>query len=143
MSLVLGINEAYRSQIEAAQGRTNIDGSAIAALIDAEAAKIKSGPKKGMWDHKSFNDSSGAAGLTQFLASTWVGHARNASHLLNSRGKELGFINAGNDVVSGKKAALLELRFDPLLSIVSAAEFGVDNLKSLSNAGVLPAAMKI
>lgn len=138
MSLVLGINEVYRSEIEAAEKLTNIDGSAIAALIDAEAAKVKSGPKKGMWDPKSSNPGSGAAGLTQFLATTWIGHAENKSHLLNSRAKAMGLVNASNKVVSGKKNDVLELRFDPMLSIISAAEYGVENLQALSKAGALP-----
>jgi hypothetical protein len=138
MTIILGINEAYRSEVEAAQERTGIDGSAIAALIDAEAAKIGSGPNKGIWKKDSYNESSGAAGLTQFLASTWSGHAQNPSHLLNSRGKELGFINSSNGIISGRKDDLLKLRFDPLLAIMSAAEFGVENLKRLSIAGVLP-----
>lgn len=138
MALVLGVNEAYRSEIETTQDRTRIDGSAIASLIDAEAAKIRSGPNRGQWDKDSYNNSSGAGGMTQFLASTWIGHAQNPSHLLNSRGKAAGFINNSNRVVSGKKDDLLRLRFDPFLAIVSAAEYGVDNLNALSNAGVLP-----
>lgn len=139
MALILGINEPYRTEIETAQTLTSIDSSAIAALIDAEAAKIKSGPNKGQWDKDSYNAGSGASGMTQFLASTWIGHAQNASHRLNQSGKDAGFINSSNKVVSGKKEELLKLRFDPLLSIVSAAEYGVDNLKVLANAGVLPA----
>jgi hypothetical protein len=141
MALVLGINDSYRAAIETAQQRTGIDGSAIAALIDAEAAKIKSGTDKGMWDKSSYNNSSGAAGVTQFLASTWFGHAQIAAHLLNERGKALGLISNKDKIVSGKKDDLLKLRFDPLLSIVSAAEYGIDNLAALSKAGVLPGAM--
>ena len=138
MALVLGVNEDYRADILKAQEITGIDSAAIAALIDAEAAKIKSGVNKGKWDKNSFNATSHAGGLTQFLENSWVGHAQNPAHLLNSRGKAAGFINAANKVVAGKRAALLELRFEPLLSIVSAAEFGVDNLKALTHAGVLP-----
>jgi Uncharacterized protein conserved in bacteria (DUF2272) len=138
MTLVLGVNEVFRAEIEAAQDTTNIDGSSIAALIDAEAAKIKSGPNKGRWDKSSFNSASGAGGMTQFLEATWIGHAQNTSHLLNIRAKAAGFINNANKVIAGQRQNLLDLRFDPRLSIVSAAEYGLDNLKSLSNAGVLP-----
>jgi hypothetical protein len=66
MALLLGINEDYRDAIERAQQITGIDGSAIAALIDAEAAKIKSGPNKGKWDRKSFNP--GSCTSTMFRA---------------------------------------------------------------------------
>lgn len=139
MALTLGVNEVYLTEIETAQQQTDIDGSAIAALIDAEAAKIKAGPDKGQWDKDSYNSGSGAGGLTQFLASTWIGHAQNPTHLLNARGKSAGLINNSNKIVAGKKDALLSLRFEPLLAIVSAAEYGVDNLKVLAHAGVLPA----
>lgn len=94
MALNLGINAPFRAALETAQHLTGIDASAIAALIDAEAAKIKSGANKGMWDKDSHNAGSGATGLTQFLASTWVGHAEIPAHLLNSRGKDAGFIGA-------------------------------------------------
>lgn len=139
MALALGKNEIYRNAIETAEKITGIDGSALAALIDAEAAKIPTGPDKGQWDRTSYNARSGAAGMAQFLASTWIGHARNPTHLLNARGKEAAFITNDNRVAEGKKDDLLDLRFDPLLSIVSTAEYSVDNLKALERAGVLPA----
>lgn len=141
MALKLGKNAVYLSEIQAAEKATGVDGSAIAALIDAEAAKVTSGPDKGQWDKTSFHPGSGAAGLTQFLADTWEGHARKPPHLLNTRGKADGLITAANKVATGKKADLLKLRFDPLLSIVSAAEYGVDNLKALDKAGVLPGSL--
>ncbi|MGL4966786.1 MAG: hypothetical protein ACRC67_36530 [Inquilinus sp.] len=141
MALKLGKNDVYRSEIEAAQKATGIDGSAIAALIDAEAAKIGSGANKGQWDKGSYNSTSKAAGMTQFLEPTWEGHAKKPGHLLNTRGKAAGLITAADKVATGKKADLLKLRFDPLLSIVSAAEYGVDNLKALDKAGVLPGSL--
>lgn len=141
MGLRLGVNEIYRGAIEAAQQLTGIDGSAIAALIDAEAAKISSGPNRGRWNRESHNAGSGASGLTQFLASTWIDHALRPAHLLNSRAKGLGYVTAANKVVSGQRQALLALRFDADLSIISAAEYGVDNLKILAHAGALPATM--
>jgi hypothetical protein len=139
MALKLGKNDVYRGEIQAAETATGIDGSAIAALIDAEAAKVGSGAAKGQWDKDSYNKGSKAGGMTQFLEGTWASHARNPAHLLNTRGKAAGLITAANKVAAGKTADLLELRFDPLLSIVSAAEYGVDNLKALDKAGVLPA----
>ncbi|MGO1076398.1 hypothetical protein [Inquilinus sp. CA228] len=138
MALKLGKNDVYRGEIQAAEKATGIDGSAIAALIDAEAAKIGSGANKGQWDQDSYNPTSKAGGMTQFLENTWAGHARNPAHLLNTHGKAAGLITAANKIAAGKKADLLKLRFDPLLSIVSAAEYGVDNLKTLDKAGVLP-----
>ena len=141
MALKLGVNESFRSALEMAQHLTGIDASAIAALIDAEAAKVASGASKGMWNKDSLNQGSGAAGLTQFLAGTWVGHSQVPGHLLNSRGKDAGLVSAANQVIAGKRPALLKLRFDPLLSIVSAAEYGADNLKILAHANALPAGL--
>src|SRR4051794_24649402 len=98
MSIVLGKNEEYLSAIETAQQRTGIDGSALAALIDAEAAKSKSG----VWNKNSFNKGSHASGLTQFLENTWRGHALNPAHLLNEHCKKKGFVDGSNRIVSGK-----------------------------------------
>jgi hypothetical protein len=136
--LSLGVNEVFRNELLKAEEITRIDAAALAALIDAEAAKVKSGPTKDQWDPKSFNPDSEAAGLTQFLGSTWLGHARNSTTLLNKVAKEKGLVTALDGVVGTREAELLKLRFDPELSIVSAAEFGVNNLQALDNAGLLP-----
>ncbi len=69
--LSLGVNERYRSALLEAQTITRIGAASLAALIDAEAAKNKGGADAGVWDPKSTNASSGAAGLTQFIESTW------------------------------------------------------------------------
>jgi len=124
-NLKLGKNEEFREHLLRAYTITNIDPAALAALIDAEAAEVTSGPDKGKWNKDSFNGASGAAGLTQFLASTWRDHARKPTTVLNAVAKEKRFVTAGNAISSGKDAELLQLRFDPELSIISAAEFGL------------------
>jgi hypothetical protein len=136
--LDLGANEVYRAALMKAQEITGIDASALAALIDAEASRINSGPEKGQWNRRAFNNASGAAGLTQFLASTWRDHARDSDHLLNKVAKKAGIVTALDAVASGRDGELMELRFDPELSIVSAAEYGIANLKTLDNKGLLP-----
>ena len=78
--LSLGVNEVFRDPLLKAEEITKIDAAALAALIDAEAAKVNSGANAGQWDPKSFNADSDAAGLTQFLQSTWLGHAREFDH---------------------------------------------------------------
>jgi len=132
MALKLGSNEIYRTALLTASSRTNIDASALAALIDAEARK-----KGGVWQADSYNDESKAAGLTQFLEGTWRDQATRNGTLINETATTQGLVKAGK-VVAGKDETLLKLRFDPLLSIVSAAEYGVTNLKQLDKKGVLP-----
>jgi hypothetical protein len=44
--LVLGANERYREALLQAQSITSIDAAALAALIDAEAAKIAAAPMR-------------------------------------------------------------------------------------------------
>lgn len=136
--LSLGVNELFRAPLLRAQDITKIDAAALAALIDAEAAKIANGPDKGRWDPKSFNSASDAAGMTQFLPSTWIDHARKATTLLNKTAKSKGLVTELDGIVGGREAELLDLRFDPELSIVSAAEYGVANLRTLVRAGVIP-----
>jgi hypothetical protein len=43
---VLGANERYREALLQAQSITSIDAAALAALIDAEAAKIAAAPMR-------------------------------------------------------------------------------------------------
>lgn len=136
--LDLGANEVYRAALTKAQEITGIDASALAALIDAEASRINSGPEQGQWNRRAFNNASGAAGLTQFLASTWRDHARDSDTLLNEVAKKAGFITALDAVAGGRDSELMELRFNPELSIVSAAEYGIANLRTLDDKGLLP-----
>lgn len=138
-TLELGVNEDYRDAILQAGALTGIEPSALAALIDAEAAKIGSGANKGKWDAKSFNEASNAAGLTQFLASTWRDAAKRPGSQVNLAAKAQGFVTPGNAIAAGKEDALLQLRFEPTLSILAAAEYGLANLKFLEKQNVLPA----
>jgi peptidoglycan hydrolase-like protein with peptidoglycan-binding domain len=137
--LSLGANEDYRDALLLAERRTGIDASALAGLINAEASRDRSG----RWIADSYNRRSGAAGLTQFLARTWVGRATTAGTYLNEVAVERGFVRRderGRFAVVNRQA-LLDLRNDPTAAIVSAAEYGRDNLRSLERLGLLPAAL--
>jgi len=136
-TLDLGVNEIFREALLKAQKITSIDAAALAALIDAEADKIPSGPNKGQWNPRAMSRSSSAAGLTQFLSGTWLEHARRNGTLLNQVAKDRGLVTALNAVTEGKRDVLLGLRFDPELSIVSAAEYGLANLMALDRAGFI------
>lgn len=135
--LDLGVNEVYRRHLLKAQEITGIDAASLAALVDAEAGKKSSG----IWNAEARNPRTSASGLTQFLKGTWLDLARKSSTLLNQVGKARGLITNLNAVASGrdKQRKLLDLRFDPEYSIVSAAEYGLENLKTLVRAGVIPA----
>lgn len=131
--LVLGPNAIYQDSLMTAAARAGIDAAALAALIDAEAAKLAGG----LWNANSKAPKSTAVGLTQFLEDTWIGEARRRSTLLNERARSLGLVDAANAVVAGQKQRLLDLRFDPELSIVAAAEYGRANLDALVAAGLV------
>jgi len=131
--LDLGVNEVYRPNLLKAQGITDIDAAALAALLDAEAAKLPNG----QWNRNSTASTSSAAGLTQFLAATWLAHATKSGTLLNQTAKAKGFVSTANQVVPGREKDLLALRFDPELSIVSAAEYGSFNLNALIKDGLV------
>lgn len=131
--LVLGVNDVYRPHLLLAEERTEIDAAAIAAVINAEAAKLPSGE----WDRNSKASTSSAAGLTQFLAATWLGEAKKNRTYLNEHAKGQGFVTAGNAIAPGSEDKLLRLRFDPEMSIVAAAEYGASNLKALIAEGLV------
>lgn len=134
-----GPNEIYREALLEAQAKTGIDAAAIAALVDAEAGFIQSGPARGQWNPNAVAGTSSAAGLTQFLASSWIGHAGKAGTALHSVACQRGFVTAEGAVTPGSRQALLNLRFDPALSIISAAECGLENLTALAKKGLVSA----
>jgi peptidoglycan hydrolase-like protein with peptidoglycan-binding domain len=129
--LVLGPNERYREALLQAQSITSIDAAALAALIDAEAAKISGGADAGVWDAKSSNSSTSASGLTQFLEGTWCEMACRPGKVLNKAARQKGMVTSKNQVAPNMREGLLALRFDPTMSIVTGAEYGLDNLNAL------------
>jgi hypothetical protein len=133
VNLRLGPNEIYRVHLLEAMHITGIDAAALAALIDAEASKLPSG----QWNANSAAPGSSAVGLTQFLEDTWIDQAKRSGTILNQEAKTKGDITTGNEVADGRRAALLDLRLDPRLSIVTAAEYGLFNLNGLIKADVI------
>jgi hypothetical protein len=127
--LKLGPNEIYRDDLEFAATRTGFDAAALAALIDAEAAKLPNG----QWNKDSAAPSSSAVGLTQFLEATWLDRARKLGSYLNEQAKAAGLLEAD------QRTALLALRTVARVSITTAAEFANDNLAILAKAGFTPA----
>jgi hypothetical protein len=135
--LVLGPNERYRGALLQAQSITQIDAASLAALIDAEAAKIREGADAGVWDPKSRNGSSGACGLTQFIESTWCDMACRTGTFLNKAARQGNMVTAGDQIAPNMREQLLALRFQPEMSIITAAEYGLGNLKALMKDGLV------
>lgn len=179
-NLRLGRNNIYREAIDKAAKRAGIIPQAMAALIDAEAAKKsetfpvigadgkpivnkKTGkPKtqtvKEQWNKDSYNAASRAAGLTQFLESTWLAHCLKAGCYLNEQSVAKGWARKEPDVrgrssmvfllSDGKSTAqpwkktgdknvqaCLKERFTPEWSIMAAADYGKANLAVLEKSG--------
>lgn len=128
------VNGKYLSSILEAAQRTDMAPQTIAAIIDAEAAKIAG---TGQWNANSKAPTSSATGLTQFLDGTWRGEARRAGGLLNVEAQRAGVVDANHAIIDD--ARLLKLRFDPRIAILAGADYAVANLAILRKAGVLPA----
>lgn len=130
--LRLGVNGGHAPAIQSAAARTGVPASALAAIIDAEAAKSPDGS----WRLMSRNPRSSAAGLGQFLSSTWISEAERAGTWLNARAREQGWIDSGGRVLPGARSAILQLRYDGKAAIEATADYASNSLKGLRRAGV-------
>ena len=103
-----------------------------AKLSKADAAEWKAVRRElsATWDPQSYNTTSKAGGLTQFLESTWIESATKPGSYVNQQAKSLGLVNDANQVVD--RAGLLDLRFDATTSIVAAAELDKGYFTQLS-----------
>lgn len=127
-----GPNARYAQMLDAAAARTGVPASALAAIVDAEAAK---GPG-GTWQPYSRNSRSSAAGLGQFLNGSWEGEAERAGTWLNTTAQANGWLNAQGQVKSESRGALLALRYDPRASIETVADYASANLQALHRSGI-------
>jgi hypothetical protein len=181
-NLRLGRNNIYRAEIIKAGERVGLIPQAIAALIDAEAAPItdtipalnpdgtpkiiQKGKNKGKpvvlvvgqhWNAHSGN-ATGAAGLTQFLVSTWLGQVMKPDYFIHEQSVAKGWVKQEADkqgklkwvfvLADGKTTptpwahkgdanvkACLDQRYVPEWSIMAAADYGKANLQVLKNKG--------
>lgn len=179
-NLRLGRNNIYRDAIIKAASRCGLMPQAMAALIDAEAAKKsesipvlgpdgkpaivqKTGkPKvktiKEQWNKDSYNATSRAAGLTQFLESTWLGHVMIPGRYIHEQSVAKGWVRRDKDAVgrpvsvfvlaNGKTTqrpsdntsdanvqACLKERYTAAWAIMAAADYGKTNLDLLETKG--------
>ena len=128
----LGANEVHQPSLERAASRTGIPANALAAIVDAEAAKGKGG----RWQTMSRNPRSSAAGLGQFLSGTWIGEAQRKGTYLNQVASTHGWLDGSGKVLEGCRGALLALRYDADSSINAIADYAKGNLDTFRRAGV-------
>lgn len=127
-----GPNARYGGMIDAAAARTGLPAAAVAAIVDAEAAKGTGGT----WQPYSRNPRSSAAGLGQFLNGTWEGQAERSGTWLNATAQANGWLDARGQVRAESRSALLALRYDPRASIETVADYAQGNVAALRGAGV-------
>jgi len=123
---------AYREMIGPAAERTGLPAAALAAIIDAEAAK----GADGRWLALSRNPRSSAAGLGQFLSGTWKDEAQRPGTWLNRLASANGWLNEHGRIKGDAKSALLAMRYDPRAAIEAVADYASANLGRLRQAGV-------
>ena len=141
-------NEKYRKILIASAKTHRVTPQILAALINAEASKLKTGE----WNARAKAESSSAAGLTQFLAQTWLQVATDKRSAVNQMLKakygfeQVGghwdekrysiFGKTGNGKTPIDSASVLALRYEPEFSIDAAAVYGLVNLDSLRQLGL-------
>lgn len=128
----LGPNGRFGGALEAAARRTGIPAAALAAIVDAEAAKRCDGS----WKTTSRNPRSSAAGLGQFLGSTWQGEAERAGTWLHGIAMGQGWLSSDGHVLPGARSALLALRYDAATAINATADYAHRSVTLLKKAGI-------
>ena len=171
--LRLGRNNVFRDAILHAAKRLGLIPQALCALMDCEAGKVTehipklSGTGKPLldkegtplttiirelWNANAGNTQSGAAGLTQFLGSTWLGHVLIPGRYIHDQSMARGWVrqetsNSGktawafvlsngttrahvatSDHLDANVCACLAMRMNPVWSINAAADYGAANL---------------
>jgi len=128
----LGPNGRFGGALEAAARRTGIPAAALAAIVDAEAAK----GCDGSWKTNSRNPRSSAAGLGQFLGATWQGEAERAGTWLHGIAMGQGWLSSDGRVLPGARSALLALRYDAATAINATADYAHRSVTLLKKAGI-------
>ncbi|AJP72232.1 hypothetical protein [Sphingomonas hengshuiensis] len=131
-AMQLGSNARFAGAFAVAAQRSGIPASALAAIVDAEAAK----GRDGSWNIHSRNPRSSAAGLGQFLSGTWQDLAQTKGSWLNDEAARRGWLDPQGKVDPASRAELLALRYDPAAAIVSIGDLAKLNLDRLEKSGV-------
>lgn len=179
-NLRLGRNNVYRQPILDASKRLGLLPQALCALMDCEAGKVtetvpvlnadgtptkdKNGSPitkriRELWNANAGNAESGAAGLTQFLASTWLTHVLIPGYYIHEKSIANGWVRQVKDAKGTKRwmfvladgtitsqpyskrssdanvKKCLAMRMEPAWAINAAADYGNANLKVLERSG--------
>ncbi|MEG3148513.1 hypothetical protein U1769_01350 [Sphingomonas sp. ZT3P38] len=126
-NLNLGVNQQYDDTIVMASWKYGLAPQTLAAFIGAEARRNS----RNEWDPKSKNSDTGASGLTQFVATTWIGEAERRGSYLNEVAQRLGYLDRNGKMKEDHKKDFLELRFDTDHSIYAAADYASYNIAAL------------
>lgn len=130
--LALGANTRFAPALAMASARTGIPATALASIVDAEAAK----GRDGTWNTMSRNPRSSAAGLGQFLSGTWEQLAETSGTWLNQVASQNGWLDGRGQVLPGARSELLALRYDGQASILGVADLAKMNLTRLEQSGI-------
>ncbi len=109
----LGVNEKYRNDLLFAEKVTGTNASSLAGLVNAEAAK-----KGGVWQPDSYNSTTKAGGLTQFLPGTWREMAETPGTYLNEVAVQKGYVQKG---ANGRFHVVAEAEVQKLCVDIAAA----------------------
>ena len=131
-ALNLGANAGYAPALQSAAQRTGVPETALAAIVDAEAAKDSSGS----WNVHSRNPRSSAAGLGQFLSGTWQQMARQPGTWLHEQANARGWRDSRGQIKASARSDLLRLRYDAVASIETLADYARTNIAHLERNGV-------
>jgi hypothetical protein len=115
--------------MEAAR-RNNLSPEALARIIGAEAPVLH-----GQWNPRGENR--GAVGLAQAHEAMWEDEARHPGSYLNQHARRLGYVDEQNRIVPEHRAALMDLRADPELSINAAADYAGQNTQRMRRENLL------
>ncbi len=183
LGLRLGRNNVFRTALVDAGKRLGLVPQALCALIECEAGKVtehiptldaqgkpvvdrhgkaRTTTIRELWNANAGN-ATGAAGLTQFLASTWLTHVLRPGFYVHDQSAALGWVKPAVAPAHGvafvlasgattpvpldhrsdaNVQACLAKRFDPTWSINAAADYGMSNLKVLESRGFSLGALK-
>ena len=128
----LGANSGHANTLELAASRTGMAAPALAAIVDAEAAKHSDGS----WNLHSRNPRSSAAGLGQFLSRTWIGMAEREGTWLNDFAEANGWLDDRGRALPQARGQLLAMRYDAEASIQSIADYAKANIDTFEKAGI-------
>lgn len=160
--LLLGVNNVYLDWVKQAAKRAGLMPQVVAAVMNAEASKDKSGK----WKTDSKSKKSSATGMAQFLDASWIAVAMSSSTYLNDKCQKEGWLSQDEKgawrfkkvdgkhvtgpglernvrkLVTGPRTAsdkslqkLLDLRYEPEFAIMTAMDYAKANLNGLRARG--------